>query len=558
MGLIVVGISHKTAPVEVREKFSLTKSRLLESQAQFKKMSGIEGAVILSTCNRVEIYVHSSHNEKSLDSIKEFFINRFNIRQEDFRRYFYVLEDNASVRHIFRVASGLDSQVLGELEILGQVKAALLSSRDAGLVNNFLNLVFEKAIDIGASIRRDTKLSYGNVSIGSVAIKLLKDNFKDLQDKKALIIGAGKIASLMSKYLKEERIKGFFVSSRTYGKARQLAEESGGEAVDFDQLPELLKTVSIVISSTSSPHIVLKKKAIEEAMSFRQEPLLLLDLAVPRDVEPAVKEIANVSLLDLDDLKCVIEENYNKRRKEAALAERIIEQEVIRWSSLPVLRVGSRKSPLALRQVEEVVGYLRESGIKTNIEVVGIDTFGDKDKITPISDIEGSDFFTREIEEALLRGDIDFAVHSAKDLPDILPCGLCIAAITPPIDSYDALVSKNKLSLEELPIKARIGVSSSRRKTQLKSYREDFEIVDIRGNIEERLRKFDESELDAIVIAACALKRLGLESRITQRIPFEILKPHPLQGSLAIEVRQDDLELSDLFSKIDTRETVIL
>jgi len=230
-------------------------------------------------------------------------------------------------------------------------------------------------------------------------------------------------------------------------------------------------------------------------------------------------------------------------------------------------RIGTRTSSLALRQVEEILQALRKFYPHTKdfgvgvypdfkAEVIGIDTYGDRDKITPISEIEGTDFFTNEIDEALLKSRIDFAVHSAKDLPGQIPEGLYIVAITKSIDSYDALVSENDLSLEELPFGARIGTSSLRRKQQLKSYRDDFDIVDIRGNIEERLEKLDNGNLDGIVIATCALVRLGLENRITQRIPFEILKPHPLQGSLAVVIRERDLPLRTLFSIIDSRETI--
>lgn len=209
-------------------------------------------------------------------------------------------------------------------------------------------------------------------------------------------------------------------------------------------------------------------------------------------------------------------------------------------------KVGTRTSPLALKQVDEVIGYLKEFCSDIKIEIVGINTYGDRDKITPISDVEGTDFFTREIEEALLEGEVDFAVHSAKDLPERIAEGLTIVAITESIDPYDALVSKENLKISELKQGAKIGASSQRRKTQLKKYRPDFQIADIRGNIQERLAKLDSNGLDAIIVASCALVRLGLEHRITQRIPFEILKPHPLQGSLAIEVKEDNQELKDL------------
>lgn len=216
-------------------------------------------------------------------------------------------------------------------------------------------------------------------------------------------------------------------------------------------------------------------------------------------------------------------------------------------------RIGTRTSPLALRQVEEVLGVLRKFYPVIKAEIVSMDTYGDKDRNTPVSETEGSDFFTREIDEALLKDKIDFAVHSAKDLPDRLAPGLRVAAITKSIDPFDVLVSKDNLKLEELPANAKVGTSSLRRKTQLKKFRSDFQIVDIRGNIEERLRLLDDNELrvtshgsrnlNAIVIAAAGLLRLGLDHRITQRIPFYILEPHPLQGRLAIVTREDNEDI---------------
>jgi len=208
-----------------------------------------------------------------------------------------------------------------------------------------------------------------------------------------------------------------------------------------------------------------------------------------------------------------------------------------------ILRIGIRSSPLALKQADEVITLFKKMHLKVNFDVVKIDTIGDKDKAKSLEKLEGTDFFTREIEQALLQGKIDLAVHSAKDLPDPLPRGLEIAAILKSIDPYDVLVSKNGLKLKELPLGAKIGTSSARRKIQLKSFRGDFKIRDIRGNIGERLKKLEEGGLEAIVIAAAGLIRLGLEDRITEKLPFNILRPHLLQGSLAIEIRTDDREM---------------
>lgn len=215
---------------------------------------------------------------------------------------------------------------------------------------------------------------------------------------------------------------------------------------------------------------------------------------------------------------------------------------------MKTFRIGSRRSPLALRQVDEVVEALKAFYPGFRYDAVLIDTRGDKDKCTPIAEIEGGDFFTREIEDALLKGDIDFAVHSAKDMPDVAPPGLVVAAVTRPLDSSDALVSRSGLTIDKLPQGAKIGASSGRRKAQLGDYRRDFQVVDIRGTINERLAQLDQGArgLDAVIIAACALMRLGLERRITQKIPCEIMKPHPLQGALAIEARGGDAELIEL------------
>ncbi|MBU1783924.1 MAG: hydroxymethylbilane synthase, partial [Candidatus Omnitrophica bacterium] len=188
------------------------------------------------------------------------------------------------------------------------------------------------------------------------------------------------------------------------------------------------------------------------------------------------------------------------------------------------------------------------------VRIVGINTYGDKNKDTPISRIEGTDFFTKEIDDALLFGGIDFAVHSAKDLPEKAADGLVTAAITRPIDPYDVLVSRNDLRLEELPAGARVGTSSVRRKTQLEKYRGDFQIIDMRGNIGERLEKLYNSDIDGIVIAAAGLIRLGVTEKITQRLTFDIMQTHIFQGALAIVAREEDEELISMLSVLDRQK----
>lgn len=221
------------------------------------------------------------------------------------------------------------------------------------------------------------------------------------------------------------------------------------------------------------------------------------------------------------------------------------------------LRVGTRTSPLALAQVREISQALKAIAPAVKLKVVGMDTTGDRDKKTPISEMEGTDFFTREIDRALLNKQIDLAIHSAKDLPDIIPEGIVIAATTRSVDPYDVLVSKENLKLRDLPKGARIGTSSERRKNQLRACRPDLKIVDIRGTMDERLDKLFSEDLDAIVIAGAGLIRLGLGRRITERISFDILKPHPFQGSLAVAVRAEDEELKTLFGKLNGQKTSV-
>ncbi|MFH1283827.1 MAG: hydroxymethylbilane synthase [bacterium] len=216
-------------------------------------------------------------------------------------------------------------------------------------------------------------------------------------------------------------------------------------------------------------------------------------------------------------------------------------------------KIGTRTSPLALAQVREIKQALFKRYPEISFEVHGFDTYGDKDKKTPISEIEGTDFFTREIDSALINHDIDLAIHSAKDLADHISEELVVAAITDSIDPYDVLVSRDNIDIDHLPYGARVGTSSNRRKKQIAAYRKDLVIINIRGNIEERLQFLEENvsnskSVDALVLAAAGLVRLGLEHCITQRLPFDIVKPHHLQGCLTVVVRKKDKELIKMLS----------
>lgn len=327
MSLVLVGISHKTAPIKIRERFSFTKEKLKETLIKLKKTDFIDGIIILSTCNRMEIYADIMDADLATKQLSRFLCDTFLVR-EDKIRYFYNLNGLDAVSHIFKVAGGLDSQILGETQILGQVRVAWEIASEMGVTCELLDNLFTESIAVGKEVRSFTGISQGNVSIGSAAIKMIEEQFGSIQNKSIIVIGTGKIGILVCNYLKKKNVRGIFVSNRTYNKACDLAVRCGGKAIHFGQLKSELNLADIVISATSSPHIVLPYKTLMEIAQLRNKPLLIMDLALPRDVDPDAKNIPGISLFTLDDLTLVVEKNYAKRQKEAKAAEKIIRKKV--------------------------------------------------------------------------------------------------------------------------------------------------------------------------------------------------------------------------------------
>lgn len=289
--LILIGLNYKTAAVEEREK----------ALAIFRALPGI----LLATCNRVELYQ----------------VETAPIHRDRFPYPFYYYVNEQAVGHLFRVASGLDSQILGEWEILGQVREAYLRAKGKP---PFLDHLFERAIEVGRRVREETRISRGNVSIASVAIAKAREKLKGIADRKIILIGVGKVSEVVLKTLLKMSLNLILVANRTYEKAYALTEKFGGKAVRFDELERELTDADLLISSTAAPHLILKKKQIME----RKKPLVIIDLAVPRDVDPKVVEIPGVTLLNIDDIKEEINFNLARRKIEAVFAERIVEEEV--------------------------------------------------------------------------------------------------------------------------------------------------------------------------------------------------------------------------------------
>lgn len=326
MNLIVVGTNHKYSPIELRERISFPKKRLNDALLFLREQVNFSGQVILSTCNRVEIYASSKFAHFGISCIEDFFSIYHEINKERLTPYLYRYINEEAINHLFRVSCGLDSQVLGETQILGQLNFFYKETKRFGFTDRLIDTVFNKTIEIGKLVRVQTKVSSGNISIGSVAINLIKREFAEFTEKKLLLIGAGETSELVSRYLLKENINTLFVTNRTHKKAKKIAKSIGAKPLRFDRLKEILKSVDIVISATASPHVILRK---EDLVNINK-PLLILDLAVPRDIDPGVREIKGVRLFDLDDLNSVIEENISKRKIEAKKVSDIIDREVNR------------------------------------------------------------------------------------------------------------------------------------------------------------------------------------------------------------------------------------
>lgn len=333
MSFVVVGTNHKYSPIEIRERISFSKSRLKPALSWLLESEGLGGAVMLSTCNRIEVYASTSCTEIGVDrlKLKEFLSRYHEIDTIKIDSYLYSYQGLDAIWHLFEVASGLDSQVLGETQILGQVKFAYSQARDVYALDELLDRVFTRAVNIAKRIHIETKISQGNLSIGSVAVNFIKERIGSLSGKNILVIGVGKVSELVVKYIIREQPNVVFVSNRTFEKARELAYKIDGKAIGFDKFEQALRDADIVISATASPHLIIKK---EHLINIGRS-LLIIDLAVPRDVDPKVKDIKGIELYNLDDLGSVIQENLERRESEARIAREIIDIEVAKlWEEL--------------------------------------------------------------------------------------------------------------------------------------------------------------------------------------------------------------------------------
>ena len=325
--LVVIGLNHRTAPVEVRERFWMGESRRYEALQHLVRAEGIEEVVVLSTCNRTEFILWAGDAAGAVRSVRDLLERNYGLQAREWESFYRRAGDDALV-HVFRVASSLDSMVVGEPEITGQVKSAWAKAQQAGTTGRFLDALFQKALNIAKRVRNETPIGSAAVSVPYAAVKLARQIFGRLEGRKVLILGTGKMGELSARYLLDNGATPVWVASRTYEHALRLAEKLGGAAVPFERRWEHLADADIVISSTGCPHAILTREDAERIHRERAgRVVFLIDIAVPRDIDPAVREVPGVFLYDIDDLERVVAQNLSERQAAAVEAEQIVARE---------------------------------------------------------------------------------------------------------------------------------------------------------------------------------------------------------------------------------------
>ncbi len=332
MHIVAFGLSHNTAPIEVRELFSIPEAAVPAVIERLREQD-MQGAVVLSTCNRTEIYGSGTTKEEALRVIRAILINHLGVKPEWLDDYTYALFDEDAYRHLFRVASGLDSMVVGEPQILGQVKDAYRLSTLHDSTGFLMDRVFHRTFTVAKRVRTETRIGYNPVSISSMAVELSKKIFLNLAQKRILVIGAGEMCEIALKHFRKEGVSEVLVTNRTFQNAQKLAEEYMGVPYPFNDIPELLTRVDMVLSSTGADMPIISRDLVSSVMKKRKfRPLFFIDIAVPRDIDPLANKVENVYLYDIDDLRDLSQRHLSDRAMESEKAHTIIEEEVNRFA----------------------------------------------------------------------------------------------------------------------------------------------------------------------------------------------------------------------------------
>ena len=369
MALLSLGINHLTAPVDIREKVAFAPERMAEALRELQDIPAINESVIVSTCNRTEIYCDASSDCSEV--ITAWLTEHHGLNHNGLSPYIYRHVDQEVARHLFRVASGLDSMVLGEPQILGQLKESYDQARGGNSVNAILDRLFQHSFSVAKRVRTDTEIGSNPVSVAFAAVSLSKQIFGNLDELHALLIGAGETIELVSRHLRSQHIGSMTIANRSVERARSLAEQIGAEAVQINSVPEQLVRADIVISSTASQLPILGKGATESALKQRKHrPIFMVDLAVPRDIEPEVGDLQDIYLYTVDDLKSVVDENLRGREIAAEAAQEIVDLEVTafnRWllmhqSADQIRQLRDAAELVKMQAIEKALAQLRNAG----------------------------------------------------------------------------------------------------------------------------------------------------------------------------------------------------
>ncbi len=331
MSFQLIGVNHKSAPVEVRERLAIPESRLPDALKQFTRHPGVNEGMILSTCNRVELIAQSKNGGADL---RQFLGEFFQMDRAIIDPHLYEYREQDAIRHLFRVTSSLDSMVVGEAQILGQVKEAYATARAVGAIHSQLEQLLSRAFAVAKRVRTETAVGSSAVSVASVAVELAKKIFGSLQGKSVYLVGAGKMTELAARHLLAHGAGSIFVANRTYDRAIRLAQKFNGQAIEFSRLYDTCDQADIVITSTGAPHAIFRREHGEMFLSRRKNrPMFFIDIAVPRDVDPELNKLDGIFVYDIDDLQQAIASHVADRRKEAERADDIINSEVLRFQA---------------------------------------------------------------------------------------------------------------------------------------------------------------------------------------------------------------------------------
>lgn len=357
MKLVVAGINHKTAGVDLRERVAVPTQSLAEALRVLTRHEGIAEALVLSTCNRVEFAVAADDDADPYAAIAEYALTR-GLTWGALGPQIFRLEQRAAIEHLFRVAASLDSMIVGEPQILGQLKAAYHAARAEGVTGGMLDLVMSDAFHTAKRVRTETGIGQMAVSVSYAAVELARKIFGSLAGKKVMILGGGKMSQLAARHLRRSGASHVFVSNRTPERARELADLFQGTAVDFDRFPAMLPEVDIVISSTAAPGLILNAEEMQRVIAARRNrPIFLIDIGVPRNLDPEINRIDNVYLYDIDDLQGVVDNNVRAREREAARAEQIVQQEV----DATISKLRAKEITPTILSLQEQLEEIRES-----------------------------------------------------------------------------------------------------------------------------------------------------------------------------------------------------